>query len=542
MQTIVECVPNFSNGRDPQVYNAIADAIRGVSSVRVLDVSADPDHNRTVITFLGTVEAVEEAAFRAIETAARLINMNEHKGEHPRIGATDVCPFIPIQGITMDDCVAMARRLGERVGRELGIAVYLYSAAATRPERESLAAIRKGEYELWKREIGSNPDRRPDFGPAEPNNWGATVIGARPFLIAYNLYLNTDQVEFAEKIARAVRFSSGGLRFVQARGFLVEGQAQVSMNLTDFNKTPVYRVQEMVGREAARYGLAITHSELVGLIPQKALIETAKWYLQLDGMEDNQVLESWLMGAGEQGSGGAEEQVASGRLRPEGDQPEGSQATDGDPQSAVGSRQSVTLEDFIEQVGAATAAPGGGAVAALAGALGAALAQMVAGLTIGRKKYADVDGEARRVLDESGRLRAALEAAIAEDSAAFEQVIVARRNKEADEATRVAAIEEATLGAAEVPLRVARLAYDVAHLARAIAAVGNVNAVTDAAAGAYMAQAAVYVAALNVKINVTDLQDQNQATVWREEVEALADEVNQVTTAVAAIAAERGGF
>jgi glutamate formiminotransferase/formiminotetrahydrofolate cyclodeaminase len=520
MQMIVECVPNFSNGRDPKVYNAIADAIREVSGVRLLDVSADPDHNRTVITFVGSPESAEEAAFRAIGMAARLINMDEHKGEHPRIGATDVCPFIPIQGVTMDDCVAMARRLGERVGRELGIAIYLYSAAATRPERESLAAIRKGEYELWKREIATNPDRQPDFGPAEPKSWGATVIGARPFLIAYNLYLNTDKVEFAEKIARAVRYSSGGLRFVQARGFLVEGQAQVSMNLTDFNKTPIYRVQEMVGREAGRYGLAITHSELVGLIPQKALIETAKWYLQLDGMEDNQVLEWWLMGAEEQGKSSPSPVALN----------------------TTASRQPVMLEGFIEQVGAATAAPGGGAVAALAGALGAALAQMVAGLTIGRKKYADVEAEARRVLDEAGRLRAALAAAIVEDSAAFEQVMVARRKKEVDEATRAAAIEEATLGAAEVPLRVARLAQDVAHLARAIAAVGNVNAVTDAAAGAYMAQAAVNVAALNVKINVAGLQDQNQATVWREEVEALAGEVNQVTAAVAAIAAERGGF
>jgi glutamate formiminotransferase/formiminotetrahydrofolate cyclodeaminase len=537
MQTIVECVPNFSNGRDPQVYNAISDAIRAVSGVRILDVSADPDHNRTVITFVGATEAVEEAAFRAIRAAARLINMDEHKGEHPRIGATDVCPFVPIQGVNMDDCVAIARRLGQRVGRELGIAVYLYGAAASRPERESLAAIRKGEYELWKQEVATNPGRRPDFGPAEPKSWGATVIGARPFLIAYNLYLNTDKVELAEKIARAVRHSSGGLRFVQARGFLVEGQGQVSMNLTDFSKTPIYRVQEMVGREAARHGLTISHAELVGLIPQRALLETAKWYLQLDGMEDSQVLEWWLMDAGERGSSdehivGAEEQVASGT----------SQVAGGDPQPAAGSRQPVTMESFIEQVGAATAAPGGGAVAALAGALGAALAQMVAGLTIGRKKYAEVQPEAQRILDEAGRLRAALTAAIREDSDAFEQVMAARRNKDVDEVTRAAAIEEATLGAAEVPLRVARLANDAAQLARDIASIGNVNAATDAAAGAYLAQASVYAAALNVKVNVTGLQDQNQAAVWREEVEALADEVSQLASAVAAIAAERGGF
>jgi glutamate formiminotransferase/formiminotetrahydrofolate cyclodeaminase len=243
-------------------------------------------------------------------------------------------------------------------------------------------------------------------------------------------------------------------------------------------------------------------------------------------MEESQVLESWLIDAGELGSRGAEEKASGGA----------------EEQSAVGSQQSVTLEGFIEQVGAATAAPGGGAVAALAGALGAALTQMVAGLTIGRKKYADVEPEARRILDEASRLRAALAAAIREDSDAFEQVMAARRNKNVDEVTRVAAIEEATLGAAEVPLRVARLAYDAVQLARDIASIGNVNAATDAAAGAYLAQAAVYAAALNVKVNVAGLQDQNQVTVWREEVEALADEVSRVAPAVAAIAAERGGF
>lgn len=519
MQTIVECVPNFSNGRDPQVYNAIADAIRAVSGVRILDISADPDHNRTVVTFVGTATAVEEAAFQGIRTAAQLINMDEHRGEHPRIGATDVCPFIPIRGIKMEECVEIARRLGERVGSELGIAVYLYGAAATRPERESLSAIRKGQYELWKKEVETNPERRPDFGPAEPKSWGATVIGARPFLVAYNIYLNCDNADVAEKIARAVRFSSGGLRYVQAKGFLVEGQGQVSMNLTDFSKTPIYRVQEMVAREAARYGLRITHSELVGLLPQKALLETAKWYLQLDGMQDNQVLESWLIGDGEPESGGAGEQENRGE-----------------------SAGPVTLETYIDQVAAATAAPGGGAVAALAGSLSAALVQMVAGLTVGRKKYAEVEPEARHILEEAGRLRAALTAAIREDSAAFEQVMIARRNKEVDEATREAAVEQATLGAAEVPLRVARLAYDVAHLARTIATIGNINASTDAAAAAYMSQAAVQAAALNVKVNVTGLQDQHQAAVWREEVEALTAEVSQLATAVAAISAERGGF
>ena len=287
MQPLVECVPNFSDGRNPEVYTAIADAIRAVRGTRVLNISADADHNRSVITFAGPPEAVLEGAFQAIATAARLINMDEHSGEHPRIGATDVCPFVPVRGVTMADCVALARRLGERVGAELDIPVYLYAEAATRPERVKLGDIRRGEYEKWREEVGKLPERQPDFGPAEPRTTGATVIGARPFLIAYNVYLNSDDVETANKIARAVRTSSGGLLNVQALGFLVEGQAQVSMNLLNFEKTPIYRVQEMVRREAARYGLAITRAELIGLVPQAALIDSARWYLQLDGLEED---------------------------------------------------------------------------------------------------------------------------------------------------------------------------------------------------------------------------------------------------------------
>jgi len=502
MQQLIECVPNFSNGRDPAVYNAIADAIRAVPGITVLDVSADADHNRTVITFVGDLAGVEEAAFRAIAQAAKLINLDEHTGEHPRIGATDVCPFIPIRGATTADCVALAQRLGRRVGDELGIAVYLYGDAAARPEREKLADIRRGQYEKWKEEVGGNPEREPDYGPAEPKPWGATVIGVRPFLIAYNLYLNSSSADVAEQIARAVRFSSGGLRFVQAKGFLVEGQAQVSMNLTNFEKTPIFRVQELVRREAARHGLSITKAELVGLIPQKALMEAAKWYLQLDDLRDEQVLEYRLAA-----------------VEPE-----------------------ITPHAFLDAAAAAAPTPGGGSAAALAGALAAALTQMVAGLTIGRKKYADVAGQAQAILERAGELRAQLTAAIAEDAAAFEVLMQAFRNKDLDAAARAAAIEQATLGAAEVPLRVARLSLEAARLAQTIAQVGNLNAVTDAAAGALLARAAVQAAALNVRVNAAGLADKAQAQELKQQAEALADEVEAVVTAVTAVAAERGGF
>ncbi len=504
MQQLVECVPNFSDGRNPEVYNGIADTIRRVRGTNVLDVSADPDHNRTVITFVGSPAAVEEAVFQAVGFAANHIDLDRHVGEHPRIGATDVCPFIPLNGTTIADCVSMAQRVGQRIGEELGIAIYLYGDAATRPERKKLSAIRKGQYELWKEEVATNPKRQPDFGPAEPKTWGATVIGVRPFLIAYNIFLNTSNVKIAENISRAIRFSSGGLHFVQAKGFLVEGQAQVSMNLTNFEKTPIYRVQEMVRQEAARYGTVITKSELIGLTPQKAFMEAAKWYLQIDDLRDDQILEYRL--------------------------------ANGDDESDIAPHK------FLEAVADNAPTPGGGSVAALAGALGAALTQMVAGLTVGRKKYADVSDTAAAIREDSARLQAELTDAIVEDAAAFDGVMAIFRNKELDETAKMAAIEKATIEAGAVPLRVAQMSRGVALLAQNIAEIGNSNAVTDAAAAAIMAQAAVQTAALNVKVNAVSLKNQTLAADWKKEVEALEQETAQIVEIVTAVAARRGGF
>lgn len=510
MQKIVECVPNFSNGRDPEVYGRIVDAIRSVSAVQVLDVSADPDHNRTVVTYVGPPDEVVEAGVRGIAAAKELIDLDHHEGEHPRIGATDVFPFVPVRGVTMDDCVMLARQLGKRVGEELGIAVYLYASAATRPDRESLSAIRKGQYEKWKEEVSTNPDRKPDFGPAEPHPWGATVIGARPFLIAYNLYLNSSDVSVAESIARAIRYTSGGLRFVQARGFLVDGQAQVSMNLTNFERTPIHRVQETVRREAERHGLTVTRAELVGLIPQKALLESAKWYLQLDGLEDDQVLELRLT------------------TPPAEEKPEETLSTIARP--------------FVDSVAASTPTPGGGSVAALVGALAAALAQMVAGLTVGRKKYLDVSDQAAGILDEADSIRRELTAAIEEDSASFEGILAVFRNKELGEEEKAIALEAATVHAGEVPLRVARLSRDASKLAKTIATIGNVNAATDAAVGTIMARAAVHGAGLNVKINSVNLKNRELADRWAAEVVSLIAEAEELAQSTIVIAKERGGF
>lgn len=295
MQQIVECVPNFSEGRRQEVIDAIVAAIAAAPGTKVLDVQSDADHNRTVVTFVGEPEAALEGAFQGARQAAALIDLTVHRGEHPRMGATDVIPFIPVRGVSMEECVALARRLGQRIGDELAIPVYLYAKAASRPERESLPAVRKGEFEGLRELIGSDPARTPDFGPRQMGPAGATAVGARPFLIAFNVYLNTADVEIAKKIAKTLRFSSGGLRYVQAMGVLVEGQAQVSMNLTDFRQTAMHTVLEMVRREAARYGAAVTRSELVGMLPQQALVDAACWYLQLDGFKPDQVLENRLM-------------------------------------------------------------------------------------------------------------------------------------------------------------------------------------------------------------------------------------------------------
>lgn len=507
---LVECIPNFSEGRRPEVIEEILNAIRGVEGATLLDHSSDADHNRTVVTFVGAPDVVEQAAFAAIATAARLINLDEHSGEHPRIGATDVVPFVPIRDVTMTDCVEIARRLGKRVGDELGIAVYLYEKAATRPERENLATIRKGEYEGWKAEVGQNPAREPDFGPTQATPAGATVIGARSPLIAWNVYLDRPDLPAAEAIGKAARHLSGGLRYVKALGLLVDGQAQISMNLTNYKRTPVYRAVELVRREAARYGLNITRSELVGLVPQQALIDSAAWYLQLDDFDPLQVLENRLA---------ANESSAA------------TPAEDSD--------------GFLDALAAGSAAPGGGSAAAYAGAMGAALCAMVARLTVNKKAYKDVEDRMWALAEEAEALRAELTAGVEEDAAAFGEVMAAfklPKATEEEQAARTAAIETATLHAAEVPLAAAGRALAVIRLAVEAAALGNTNAISDAASGAALGRASLTAAGLNVKINALSLQDQTKAAELRAAVAQLETEATELEARLHAALKERGGL
>ncbi len=512
MSPLIECVPNFSEARRPEVVQAIVAAMEsaGGADVRVLNVSSDTDHNRTVVTLVGSPAGVEAAAYAGIARAAQLIDLNTHRGEHPRLGATDVVPFIPIREVSMAECVALAQRLGERVGRELNIPVYLYESAATRPERTNLENIRRGEYEKLKTEIGVNPARDPDYGPKQVGPAGATVIGARPFLVAYNIYLNTANVEIAKKIAKAVRHSSGGLRFVKGMGVLVEGQAQVSMNLTDFTQTPIARVQEFVRREAARYGAAITHSELVGMIPQAALIEAAQWYLQLDDLEPKQILENKLSESGSPAPAGGRDQMAD--------------------------------TTFIANLAAGTAAPGGGSAAAYSGAMAAALVGMVARLTIGKKKYAAVEAQMQTMLARADQFRADLTAAVNDDAAAFEEVMAAfklPKESEQQQSARAQAIAAAYARAAAVPLRVARGAVTALNLAYLAIEHGNLNAISDGGSAAYLAKAALSGAGLNVRANAQAVADRAAAETWLAELAALETQANEVMAKIETVLRER---
>lgn len=492
---LVESIMNFSEGQRAAVIAAISEAISGVSGVQLLDVQSDSDHNRTVISFAGSADAVGEAAFQATKIAQQHINLDEQRGAHPRIGATDVVPFVPLGDTPMSECVALAREVGRRIGDELGIAVYLYEEAASRPERRNLADVRRGEYEAWRESIGVDAARAPDFGPAVATPAGATVVGARQPLIAFNVYLHSGDVEIARRIANVVRHLGGGLRYVKALGLLVDGRAQISMNLVNYRATPIHRVVEMIRSEAARYGVSVGESEVIGLLPQDALFDAAEHYLQLNHFRRDQVLETKLSASP------TAETTETGWL------------------------PTATLRAFA----AGSPVPGGGSAAALAGALAASLGQMVANLTVGRKKYAAVEEQMRGALERLESTARDLTQLARADSEAYAAVMTANKlptNTPEQAAERDHAVQAATDHAARVPLRVVRSAVHVLADLAIVAQHGNPNARTDAQVGAYLAYAAAHGAALNVLVNVASLLDeaaQNELTTEVRELRAAAD-------------------
>jgi glutamate formiminotransferase/formiminotetrahydrofolate cyclodeaminase len=508
-QSILECIPNYSEARHPDVVEAIMSSITSVEGVALLDRHSDLDHNRTVLTFVGPPAAVEEATFRSICKASELINLDQHTGEHPRIGATDVVPFVPISGLTMQECVQIARHLGQRVGEELNIPVYLYEEAATRPERVNLENLRRGQYEALKREIGIKPERDPDFGPKSVGPAGATVIGARQPLIAYNVYLATDDVSIAQKIARTIRYSSGGLRYVKALGLLVEGRAQVSMNLTNFHNTPLALVVETIRSEAARYGVLVHHAELVGLIPQAALVDAAVWYLQLDQFSPEQILEQKLFGLSQT-----------------------TQSIETPPPGA----------DFLDALASGQSTPGGGSASAYSGAAAAGLVSMVARLTIGKKKYAEFEARMQAILTQSEALRNDLTRAIQLDASAFDGVMTAYKlpkDTSEQQEIRRKAVEQATLLATQVPMGVANKSLRVLELAEQVIRYGNESALSDGAAGATMAKAAITGAGYNIRINSRELPS-SLASPYLTELAGIDRQAEAIESRIHAALHERG--
>ncbi len=481
MSILVECVPNFSEGRDPAVLEALKGAIESVPGVRLLDVQADADHHRSVFTFVAAPDAALEAAFRAVRTARDRIDLTRHQGEHPRMGATDVVPFIPVAGCTMDDCVALARRLGARIGEELEIPVFLYARAAARATRERLPDVRKGGFEGLREAIGTDPEKDPDFGPKRIHaTAGATAVGARPFLVAYNVYLKGGDEALAKAIAKQVRTSSGGLPGVQGMGITVGGEPQVSMNLLDIDVTPLHAAFDAVAAAARAAGADVAWSEIVGLVPERAVTGAAAAHLRLRDDISAHVLEAQVRrGAGP------------------------------------------TLDAFLDSVASAEPTPGGGTVAAVAGAMAAAVAAMVARLTVGRKKYADVDAEFQDLLARAEDQRVELLRLGAADAAAYDQVSRAYGMPKEPAEPRRAAIQAGLTAASLVPLDTLRAARDVAGLAARAAEAGNRNAASDAGVAALLAGAAAQGAAYNVRINVAAMPDKASGAPLLEEARLL---------------------
>ena len=484
---LVECVPNFSEGRDAATIEALRLALTSVPGVRLLDVQADAAHNRSVFTFVAPPDASVEAALAAMRVATERIDLSRHTGEHPRMGATDVVPFVPVRDVTMDDCVALARRLADRAAAELQIPIYLYVKAATRPERERLPDIRKGEFEGLRDRIGKDPAADPDFGPKRIHpTAGATAIGARPFLVAFNIYLDTGDVTIAKDIAKRIRTSSGGLPAVQASGFDVDGKAQVSMNLLDIDVTSPATVFAAVEAAARQRGVAILKSEVVGLVPERAVLGAGAASLKLAHPEAH-LLEPKIRAA-----------------------------------------EGPTLDGWLDELAGGAPVPGGGSAAALAGALAAALVAMVARLTIGRKAYAGAGVQQRvaEILAEAEALRAQLRRLVDDDAAAYAKVSAAYRLPK-DDPRRTRAADEALVGAAQTPLAMARGAARLLALAREIGTIGNRNAHSDALVAAALARAALDGATENVRVNVQSLSEPGLGRSLLDEAEGLVRQVGQ---------------
>jgi len=599
-EKIIECVPNFSEGRDKSVIKEITDEIEKVEGTKLLDVDPGPDMNRVVVTFIGDPEAVQEAAFSSIKKAAELIDMSTHHGSHPRMGATDVCPFVPVNGLTEEECIEISRKVAKRVGEELQIPVYLYEKSATSPERQNLAFIRQGEYEALPDKL-EKPEWKPDFGPAKFNpKAGATVIGVREFLIAYNINLNTREAKYATDIAfelrekgrsarrgntdpiylwgeEIIRYQKGsypcgncdfigksmdetiqhcekehGYDLVQllkhhdidyespegrpvkkpgkfkhckSIGWMVPeyDRAQISINLTDYKVTSMHDVLDEARRLAAQRGLVVTGSEIVGMVPYRALLQTGKYYLEKQGrskgvpVRDILVTAVQSLGLTDAAEFDIEERVI------------------GLPKNPDDALVEMKTTDFVDEVSRESPAPGGGSIAALAGALGAALGSMVSNLTANKRGSQDVDEVLNKAAEKCQEIKERLVQAVDEDTQAFNAFMEARRlpqktKKEKEE--REKAMQEGLKKAVDVPLSTAELCFQAVEVAKIVAENGNPNSVTDVGVGAEVAFAGVKGGIYNVLINLKDIKDAGYCEQMREKCHDLEKKAEEALKSV----------
>lgn len=544
MRQIIECVPNFSEGNDLTIIRQITDAISSVDGVMLLDVDPGKATNRTVVTFVGDAESVVEAAYRGIQKASELIDMRKHHGEHPRMGATDVCPFVPVANATMDDCIACAKKLGERVGNTLNIPVYLYESAASRPERKNLATVRAGEYEGIEKKL-QDTNWKPDFGPASFNAFsGNCIIGARDFLVAFNVNLNTTSVRRANSVAFDVRENGrvdpsgakdaqgeparipGACKSVKAIGWYIEeyGIAQVSMNLTNIRDTPVHTAFDACVTSAANRGMRVTGSELVGLIPLQCLLDAGKYFLEKQqrstGVSEEELIKIAIksMGLDELAPFNPADKIIEYKLG-----------------QRKGKLVSMDLRDFANETASESPAPGGGSISAYCGALGISLATMVANLSAHKKGWDDQWKVFSDAADKGQYLKDRLLHLVDEDTAAFNKIMDAFSLPKAtaeEKATRKQAIQDATVYAIEVPYTVMQLSLDAMQLIKQMAEIGNPNSVSDAGVGALCARAAVLGAFLNVQINAAGLSDKQLAADKIAAGQRLADAAQQMETEI----------
>lgn len=540
MSQLIECVPNFSEGRNPLVIKQITDAIEQVEGVKLLNVDPGKATNRTVVTFVGEPDAVIEAAFQGVKKASEVIDMNQHHGEHPRFGATDVCPLVPIANISMEETVKYAHALAKRIGEELSIPVYCYEFAAQNEERRSLANCRSGEYEGLPKKL-KDPHWKPDFGPAEFNaRSGATAVSARNFLIAYNVNLNTTSTRRANSVAFDVREAGrvkregnpvtgkivtdengepvripGTLKKVRAIGWYIEeyGVAQISMNLTDITITPIHIAFDEVCKSAAERGLRVTGSELVGLIPLKAMIDAGKYFLQKQqrstGISDAEIIKIAIksMGLDELAPFNPKERIIEYMLE------------DQSPKL-----KDLSLEAFVDETASESPAPGGGSISAYVGSLGAALGGMVANLSAHKRGWDHRWEEFSEWAEKAKVYQVQLLKLVDEDTKAFNQIMEAfglPKNTDEEKRTRSEAIQKATLNAIEVPLGTMRVAYQSMEVIQAMAEIGNPNSVSDAGVAAMCAQTAVHGAYLNVLINLQGFKDAEKAGKLKHEATEL---------------------